>query len=96
VLNVNGGDRRMCVYPSDCIWAALVGAKILTFGLVEVSQREPSRNSERWFIAGSRVIPPVRESESWEWEGDREGKRKKERERERERILSRSKHNVVY
>lgn len=47
MLNVNGGDRRMCVYPSDCIWAALVGAKILTFGLVEVSQRGPSRNSER-------------------------------------------------
>lgn len=39
------------VYPSGCVWAALVGAKILTFGLVEVGRparpRKPSRNSER-------------------------------------------------
>lgn len=49
-LNVND-DCRVCVYPSGCVWAALVGAKILTFDFVEVSphvrSHGPSRNSER-------------------------------------------------
>lgn len=63
-LNVND-DCRVCVYPSGCVWAALVGAKILTFSFVEVSphvrSHGPSRNSDRWFIMGRVRARAVRE-----------------------------------